>query len=119
MSLSKKVPDTVVFFDTPPKISFIEALNIVDDFGIGRPYYAKEMDAQYIWYSNVWQAKESQCVWIINLRGIPEIPYGTPPGGIPANIREVNHIRYIINAENGDILRVGNTPHPEFDTKSD
>ncbi len=103
------------FPDTPPQISFLDALDIVADFGIGHPYYAKEMDAKYIWYSNIWDIKELQRVWVINLRGIPSIPHSNTVGDSPVNIRQVNHIRYVINADTGKILKCNNGPIPKFE----
>ena len=105
------------FPDTLPNISFIDALNIVQKFGVGMPYNAKEIDAQYVWYSDEFRTKgEPQLVWIIDLRGIP--PIAPPLSDDATDIRAVNHIRYVINAETGIILQAGNSPSPDFDTKS-
>lgn len=102
------------FPDTLPKISFIDALNIVQKFGVGMPYNAKEIDAQYVWYSDEFRTKgEPQLVWIIDLRGIP--PIAPPLSDDAIDIRAVNHIRYVINAETGIILQAGNSPSPDFD----
>ncbi len=106
------------FPDTLPNNSFIDALNIVHKFGIGMPYNAKEIDAQYVWYSDEFRTNgEPQRVWIIDLRGIP--PIAPPLSNDAIGIRAVNHIRYVINAETGIILQVGNMPSPEFDVNSD
>lgn len=106
------------FPDTLPNISFIDALNIVQKFGVGMPYNAKEIDAQYVWYSDKYHTSgESKLVWIIDLRGVPAI--APPLSNDAIGIRAVNHIRYVINAETGIILEVGNMPSPDFDTKSD
>ena len=77
------------------------------------PIISKEMNAQYIWYSDKYNTNgEPQLVWIIDLRGIPEILPPSSDG--PTGIRQVNHIRYVINAETGEILSVANWPSPEF-----
>lgn len=104
-----------------PNISFLDALDAVLSNGIGSPFLAKEIDAVYVWHSQM--GSEPRRVWIITLRGLPPRPIIGPAGGIPEQhmppVWQRNHIRNVVDANTGEVLFANNLPQPEVVEKSD
>jgi hypothetical protein len=99
-----------------PKISFLEALDIVLTQGTGSPLVAKQISAHYVIQSKM--GREARPVWAINLRGIPPLEVGGGPGmaeetrrrAVPVEAR--NHIRNIVDARSGKWLSASTSPQP-------
>jgi hypothetical protein len=115
------------FPDTPPTITFLKALDILNEKAVSKPTSAKEIDAYYIsWSSNdmSWISKTilgQHNVWVITLRGVPALPGGSWPGEDVSKIKKwsINHLRIVLDAETGEILSQGNSPQPEVKKESD
>ena len=52
-----------------PKITFLDALDVVLSSGIGSPFHAKEIDGLYVMHSK--GESDPRPAWVITLRGLP------------------------------------------------
>jgi hypothetical protein len=87
-----------------PKISFLDALQIIQKGGVGRPLLSQEIEAFYVIHSKF--NRPGSAKWIISLRGGPPIP-GTPES-LP--IWQQNHTREFVDATSGKWLGACNFP---------
>ena len=93
----------------PPKLNFLAALSVVLHKGIGSPFLAKEIQAQYVMHARGDEA--ARAVWVITLNGLPPIPVDGPYGdSIPAWQR--NHMRNVVDDATGVNLFGTNSPQP-------
>jgi hypothetical protein len=60
-----------------PKFTFVEALEVVREYGIGYPLLAHEFDGFYVIYSP--KNEKPHPVWIIKMRGLPPMPISHLP----------------------------------------
>lgn len=90
--------------DAPP-ISFLEALDIVKNYG-GNPLAAKQIMGVWTVWSKL--EKEPAPMWIITLRGIPPIrPYrNVPPDSL-------NHMRYVVDPVKKKCIYATTRPQPD------
>ena len=96
------------FPETPPQITFYDALKIIETKGMGSPYIAKEIHAVYVMHSYL--EKEPIPAWVVTLRGIPPIP---PPSRNPdVPVWQRNRMRYIIDVMTGEIMLAKTSPLP-------
>ncbi|MHC4389663.1 MAG: hypothetical protein ACYSX1_13800, partial [Planctomycetota bacterium] len=107
----------------PPKLSLVDALDCIWSAVVGTPYEAKEIYAVYVMHSKMpqsplgWQARP---LWVITLRGIPPISFVGDPAMIPGaeaakdvgSVRELNHLRYGVDAVSGQVLFATTAPQP-------
>jgi hypothetical protein len=110
--LQLKAADEVYYGlpDQAPKLTFLEALEVVLNKGIGSPFFAKEIYGNYVVESR--GASRRRNVWIVTLRGLPPIPSHGPGGdAIPSWQR--NYMRNVVDDETGVNLFATNVPHPE------
>jgi hypothetical protein len=90
-----------------PKVSFLDALDIVLTEGIGSPFVAKAIHGVYVMHSRM--DSRPRPVWAITLRGIPPLPArGEYADTIPVWKR--NHIRNVVDAMTGENLFATNSP---------
>jgi len=93
-----------------PKLTFLDALEVVLNQGIGSPFFAKEIYGNYVMHSR--GGSPQRAVWVITLRGLPPIPaHGSRGDSIPAWQR--NHMRNVVDDEAGVKLFSTNSPQPE------
>jgi hypothetical protein len=93
-----------------PKLTFLAALEVVLNKGIGSPFMAKEIYGNYVVESRGGSPRRN--VWVVTLRGLPPIPSHGPGGdSIPAWQR--NYMRNVVDDETGANLFATNVPHPE------
>jgi hypothetical protein len=93
-----------------PKLTFLAALNLVLNHGIGSPFLAKEIYGSYVLHSRM--GGPQLAAWVIELRGLPPIPVDGPHGDkVP--IWQRNHMRNVIDDEMGKVLFATNSPQPE------
>ncbi len=93
-----------------PKLTFLGALEVVLNKGIGSPFVAKEIYANYVMHSR--GGSPQRAVWVITLRGIPPLPARGEYGDqIP--VWQRNHIRNVVDDETGVNLFATNSPQPE------
>ena len=98
-----------------PRISFLEALSIIEQHGFGAPHAAKQLRAYYVLHTGPqWTNRP---IWVVDSRGIPPItPVGTALVGsdqvrrIPVD--RLNHMRDMIDAQTGEWLEAGTMPQP-------
>ncbi len=99
----------------PPKINFLDALNLARATPNGFIFQAKEIDALYVWFLDI--GREPRRAWIFSLRGMPPVVY-SPPFGFEKSYEQPpvwgrNHIRMILDAESGKVIFGSNVPQPE------
>jgi hypothetical protein len=94
------------FAANPPLISFIQALDILQQGG-GNPLVAKQIIGQWV----VWSRMDSKPkpMWIITLRGIPPVPAAFE--GVPIDAR--NHFRYVIDPVEKRLVFGSSRPQPD------
>lgn len=93
-----------------PKRTFLAALEIVLNKGIGSPFMAKEIYGNFVVESRGDSPRRN--VWVVTLRGLPPIPSHGPDGDkIPTWQR--NYMRNVVDDETGVNLFATNVPHPE------
>lgn len=106
------------FPNTPSKISFLDALNVVGPQGRGDPYMAKEINGFYVILSKT-DTLITRPVWIITMRGLPPLePFGIPAGSkltLPVSAR--NFSTNVVDANTGQFLFANNIPYPEGNRK--
>jgi len=90
-----------------PKVSFLEALDVVRVRGVSDPLLAKQIIAHCV--VRRFGKDDPRPVWAITLRGIGLLPLGG--AGVPIDAR--NHIRNIVDANTGEWLVASTTPQPE------
>jgi hypothetical protein len=96
--------------EVQPKISFLDALDIVLSKGMGSPFLAKEIDGAYVLHSRM--ASRPKPVWMIMLRGLPPMPArGSAGDKVP--VWQRNHMRNVIDAMTGEFMFATNSPQPE------
>ena len=84
-----------------PKINFITALERIP------ARQAAEIEAVYVLHSR--HGSKPNPVWIITLRGLPTFPaHGPHADTVPLSMR--NHLRYVVDSTNGEMLFSTNTP---------
>lgn len=94
-----------------PKLSFLDALDIICSRGYPSPFVAKEIYAVYVIESKMGSRRRP--VWAITLRGIPPIAPPRPPGVTKDSpVWQRNHIRVVVNARNGKMLFATSVPQP-------
>jgi len=92
-----------------PRLTFLAALDVVLSKGIGSPFLAKEIYANYVIHSR--SDGPQRAVWIITLNGLPPIPVDGPYGDtVP--VWQRNHIRNVIDDKTGVNLFANNSPQP-------
>ena len=91
----------------PPRVSFLDALDIVYKKGVGNPLTAKQIMGQYVLRSKM--GRGPKAVWAITLWGIPSLPLSRP--NVPVDAR--NHVRNIVDATTGEWISAGTSPQPE------
>lgn len=94
--------------DQPPGTSMLKALASDDTM-----FWSKDVKQIYAVYVKASTIKYmDKPVWVIELRGfppfVPPVPPGADPAAIPENAR--NHIRNVIDAQNGEWLGAGTAP---------
>lgn len=90
------------FLKKPPKITFVDALNVVFAEGIPSPTIAREIDAYCVMYSRL--SEEIRPAWVIRLRGIPPARKDVPAWQITA-------MRNVVDATTGKWLFATNKPY--------
>jgi hypothetical protein len=92
-----------------PKLTFLDALEVVLNKGIGSPFVAKEIYGNYVLHS-VGGAPQ-RAVWVINLRGLPPMPaHGAHGDSVP--IWQRNHMRNVVEDQTATNLFATNSPQP-------
>lgn len=95
--------------DEAPRLNFLAALSVVLHKGIGSPFLAKEIQANYVMHLR--GEGEPRAAWVITLNGLPPIPVDGPHGdSIPAWQR--NHMRNVVDDATGVNLFGTNSPQP-------
>jgi hypothetical protein len=93
-----------------PKLTLLDALDVVLKSGIGSPFLAKEIEAVYVMHSRM--GSSPRPVWSITLRGLPPMPArGQHADTIPSWQR--NHMRNVIDAVSGEFVFATNSPQPD------
>lgn len=95
----------VGFPDEPPPISFLEAVDIIQEQG-ANPLVAKQITGSWVLWSKM--GSEPKPVWAITLRGIPSI---SPHRDVHIDL--VNHMRWIVDPVQKKWLMASTTPQPE------
>ncbi len=93
-----------------PKLTFLAALEIVLNKGIGSPFLAKEIYANYVIQSRGEAPRRN--VWVVTLRGLPPIP-SHGPRGVSSPAWHRNYMRNVVDDETGVNLFATNVPHPD------
>jgi len=93
-----------------PRHSFLMALEIVLNQGIGSPFLAKEIYGNYVLHSR--GASPQRAVWVITLRGLPPLP-AHGPGADSVPVWQRNHMRNVVDDETGSNLFATNSPQPK------
>ena len=92
-----------------PRLTFLAALEVVLNKGIGSPFLAKEIYGNFVLHSRGGSPKRA--VWVITLRGLPPIPaHGEHGDSVP--VWQRNHIRNVVDDETGENLFATNSPQP-------
>lgn len=102
-------PEKDVYVGLPPgnpRITFLDALDIVLTKGVGSPFQAKEIDAVYVMESE--QNAPPVPVWAITLRGIPPMPVSDPS----IAVWKRNRMRNVVDVNSGRLLFATNSPQP-------
>ena len=96
-----------------PKVTFLDALNVVLRSGTSSPLQAKEIAGQYLLHTHL--GSEPKPVWIITLRGVPPIPPVGPPGMDASTVPvwQLNHLRVVIDAMTGQFIFGSSDPQPD------
>lgn len=93
-----------------PKLTFLDALEVVLNKGMGSPFVAKEIYANYVIHSRGNSPKRN--VWVITLRGLPPLPaHGQYGDQVP--VWQRNHMRNVVDDETAVNLFATNSPQPE------
>jgi hypothetical protein len=92
-----------------PKLTFLAALEVVLNKGVGSPFLAKEIYANYVLHSR--GGSPQRAVWVITLRGLPPIA-AHGPGADQVPIWQRNHMRNVVDDETGVNLFATNSPQP-------
>ena len=96
--------------EKPPRLTFLQALDVVLTKGIGSPFLAKEISASYVMHSR--PNSPLRAAWVITLNGLPPIPVDGPHGDtVPVWLR--NHMRNVVDDATGKNLFGTNSPQPE------
>jgi hypothetical protein len=92
-----------------PKLTFLDALEVVLNKGIGSPFVAKEIYGNFVLHS---RGKSPQrAVWVINLRGLPPLSaHGAHGDSVP--IWQRNHMRNVVEDQTATNLFATNSPQP-------
>ena len=94
----------------PPRRTFLAVLGIVLNQGIGSPFLAKEIYANYVLHSR--RDAPQRAVWIVTLRGLPPLA-AHGPAGDQVPIWQRNHMRNVVDDESGTNLFATNSPQPD------
>jgi hypothetical protein len=97
----------VSFPTSDPKITFLEALEIVKKDGFAYPTSAQEIDGLYLMRSEM--RRSARAEWIITFRGMPPMPVRYP--SIP--VWQRNHNREFVNDLTGKWLGGDSGPNPK------
>jgi hypothetical protein len=92
-----------------PKLTFLAALEVVLNKGMGSPFLAKEIYGNYVMHSR--GGSPQRAVWVITLRGLPPIA-AHGPGGDSVPVWQRNHLRNVVDDETGVNLFATNSPQP-------
>jgi hypothetical protein len=90
------------FPDSPPTITFMDALDSVHRSAPIEPAWAKEIDGVYVMHSL--NGEKARPMWIIRFRGVPSLETRLGPDW------ESNSLRSVIDASTGKRLFSTNTP---------
>ena len=93
-----------------PRITFLDALDLILAKGVGSPYLAREIHASYVLHSD--RGAKAHPVWVITMRGLPP-RQAHGPGGDAVPVWQRDHMRNVVDAESGVVLFATNTPHPQ------
>lgn len=93
-----------------PNHTFVQALEIVLNQGIGSPFLAKEIYGNYVVHSR--GSSPQRAVWVITLRGLPPLP-AHGPGADSVPVWQRNHMRNVVDDETGKNLFATNSPQPQ------
>jgi hypothetical protein len=92
-----------------PKLTLLDALDVVLTRGSGSPFQAKAIDAVYV--MNSVMGAPARPVWAITLRGLPPFAARGPHAdAVP--VWQRNHMRNVLDALSGQLLFSTNTPQP-------
>jgi hypothetical protein len=92
-----------------PRLTFLDALEVVLNKGIGSPFKAKEIYANYVWHSR--GGSPRRAVWVITLRGLPPLPArGAHGDEVP--VWQRNHMRNVVDDKTAENLFATNSPQP-------
>lgn len=93
-----------------PQLTFLQALEVVLNKGIGSPFLAKEIYANYVLHSR--GGSPQRAVWVVTLRGLP--PFAAHgPHGDEVPVWQRNHMRNVVDDETATNLFATNSPQPE------
>ena len=93
-----------------PRLTFLSALEVVLNNGIGSPFLAKEIYGNDVLHSR--GPSPQRAAWVVTLRGLPPIPAHGPQGdSVP--VWQRNHMRNVIDDATGTNLFATNSPQPE------
>jgi len=90
--------------ESDPKVSFLEALEIIQKDGVSQPLLSQEIEGFYVMHSEIGLPTSPQ--WIITLRGGP--PHPRMPKSIP--LWQRNHSREFVDAMAGKWLSAASYP---------
>jgi hypothetical protein len=93
-----------------PKLTFLSVLEVVLNKGVGSPFLAKEIYANYVLHSR--GGSPQRAVWVVTLRGLPPIAAHGPHGDI-VPVWQRNHMRNVVDDKTGMNLFATNSPQPE------
>jgi hypothetical protein len=93
-----------------PRLTFLDALEVVLNKGMGSPFLAKEIYANYVLHSR--GGSPLRAVWVITLRGLPPLP-ARGPHGDDVPFWQRNHMRNVVDDKTGVNLFATNSPQPE------
>jgi len=97
-----------MFYSFPsraPKITFLEALNVIDREGVGDPLEAKQITGYYVSYSRTGKYSRMRQVWVITFRGMGSITgrgYCERPIGRRVPRKLVTAVRNVVDARTGE-----------------
>ena len=101
-----------IYHDLParePKLTFLMALEVVLNKGIGSPFLAKEIYGNYVVHSRGQSPRRA--VWVVSLRGLPPLAaHGAAADSVP--VWQRNHMRNVVDDETGANLFATNSPQP-------
>ena len=95
--------------DEDPQLPFLIALEVVLNKGMGSPFLAKEIYANYVLHSR--GGSPQRTVWVITLRGLPPLPArGAHGDEVP--VWQRNHMRNVVDDKTAENLFATNSPQP-------